>query len=159
LADIKKCSVDLSCNTTATCKLCSDGYALKDGYCLKCTYTDSNCTTCLSTNLQLCAKCITGFYLKSGACSKCADYCLACVGQAACSKCTDGYYLVLPDGSATGTCAACSTDCKTCSGIPSSCTSCYDKYVLEGSKCISVNRAVLSLVLGMDMGNMVDVMD
>lgn len=43
------CVVDFSCNSTASCLFCGEGYVLSNGNCIKCLNSDSNCIACLST--------------------------------------------------------------------------------------------------------------
>lgn len=51
---LNKCMVDMSCNATASCLICGDGYVLNAGNCLQCQTTDPNCLGCSSTDLTVC---------------------------------------------------------------------------------------------------------
>ena len=55
------------CDTTASCSVCYDGYALTGGKCVEKVSCPSNCAECDSSGV--CVKCNNGYVLKNGACA------------------------------------------------------------------------------------------
>jgi hypothetical protein len=65
--DIAKqtCTVDISCNSTATCIACPLNNVLVNGNCLTCNVADTNCDNCLASSPTTCSSCASGYYLSS----------------------------------------------------------------------------------------------
>ena len=112
----------LSCDDP--CTKCEDGYYLLGGSCSPC---DGNCMTCLR-NPTICTSCKVGYYLKGATClEQCVSNCRTC--SFPCFECKDGYY------EDEGLCSECSSNCKTCIGLESTCLSCYPGYGLIEEIC------------------------
>jgi hypothetical protein len=89
-----KCVSDPTCNQTSSCTFCNDGFVLNNGQCVQCKYTDTNCTSCLTSDVATCASCKFGFYLTENTCKACQAGCGNCVGASSCVTCNDGFYIV-----------------------------------------------------------------
>jgi hypothetical protein len=64
------CSLNLGCNSTATCSSCKSGFFLTNGTCLSCP-TIANCSYCDQYDSTKCASCVAGYFSSSGTCTKC----------------------------------------------------------------------------------------
>ncbi|KAE8301208.1 VSP [Giardia duodenalis] len=142
---------------TATCEKCGDGYFLFMGGCYK-TTDGPGSEICTKAEGGLCTECKTANGLfknpatpqKPGSeCILChdatnrngvmgVDNCLKCTapggntGAATCTECMAGTYK-----KSDTECAACHSDCATCSGAnQNQCTSCETGKYLKGTECV-----------------------
>lgn len=131
-------------------ELSSSSYSICHGNCRSCSaYTA--CTKCysgqvLARNSTCVAECPPGEYANvNSTCAVCARGCLTCeVEDTYCRSCAAGLFLTwdakcraeFADGELLylGAIAKCVSQCRTCSGRPSQCTSCFEpNYLLNGS--------------------------
>lgn len=61
--------------------------------------------------------------------------------------------------STTGECKKCDSECQTCTNNAITCLSCPPKFEMDGSRCVSVNKVTLKLVLNIPLSNLISVMD
>lgn len=132
-----ECVANTTCNTNSTCLVCPYGYAMLMANtntkltqnCSECNVS-SNCARCNISETSQCYTCPMGWYLNGSTCVKCMDGCSECISAKMCVMCSSGY-IQTQSGSVNGNmgtgllnCTLCLSPCATCSGSPSTCTSC-----------------------------------
>ncbi|KAL7712487.1 Protein serine/threonine kinase [Entamoeba marina] len=149
----KGCS--MCSKTNGYCTICLSGYYLSGYECLSCE-TSKHCVAnsgvCNPTNGD-CSQCISGYTLSGTSCFLCSNidsYCSTCSQTSyECISCSDPYILssdnlscsLCPEGQHKNnetTCEYCynSIDkCQLCSD-GSTCTKCYEPYVISNGKCV-----------------------
>jgi proprotein convertase subtilisin/kexin type 5 len=145
---------------------CPDGYYSSFGVCYQCNQPCASCATsannCLSCNSssafpflynsQCFSNCPTFYYNNSinGICYSCASLainCINCKNASSCNICDSGFvflngncYANTPNGyvNISGIAQTCTSNCATCSSVPSNCMSCSNSYYLYANTCISL---------------------
>lgn len=159
-----QCVADISCNSDSSCLVCPFGYNLLventavkiTQSCVQCN-TVSNCARCSMANTSECLSCPPGNYLSNGVCLSCPYGCSECISETMCTKCSyiEGF-IPQQSGSLQDNrvnqgwllnCIACSDNCNTCLGSPSTCTSCDFEYTLVGTVCVSDYNYLISVTL------------
>lgn len=165
------CSPDTSCNANANCQVCPFGFSWVNANiagtvsqtCLACN-TSSNCARCSVSNTSQCLSCPLGSFLSNGACTGCPSGCAKCLSNNFCAYCAMGFvaqqsgYMLdnsasLYGNSATGplTCLPCVAPCASCTGSPTTCTSCQSGFTLQAPACLSSFNFQVNVVLGVTM--------
>jgi hypothetical protein len=134
-----------------------------DPSCRTCSLTSTNCTACnitsalpyLSTTNASVGSCLQtcpySYYgdLTDGLCLSCVPLgigCTNCSSPTSCYSCSTAYIyylstclLVPPSGyyNNSGYASPCSSQCATCQGLASNCTSCLGNLSLSGSQCVN----------------------
>ena len=161
---------------TGTC-VCGNGYYLNSAgqcavcsvtLCGACTANTASCSQCVplavfvdpATPVNGCA-CIAGYYRSGNTCLKCAPGCQNCTTGTQCTTCVansntrqnttlncaclPGYYEVNQP-----VCPACSSECLTCVGTSTNCTSCNTTGFFNqvGTTCQCANGYFLAIVNG-----------
>ena len=83
----------------------------------------------------------------------CPYTCATCISTKQCLTCKDGYTSTPTSVIGSGfSCLACSSECATCLNSIYKCTSCADKYVMKGWRCIKKYRfmIIVRLIATMD---------
>lgn len=156
-----QCVASTSCNNNSGCTVCPFGFAIMmnnnnvrlNQSCVQCT-ASSNCARCNVSAPAQCYSCLSGSYLNGTICSSCASGCSQCISLNMCTMCALGFIPqqsgTLLGNAATGvlTCTACTTNCATCLGSPSTCTSCISGFTLNGVVCTSNFNFQVSITLG-----------
>ena len=142
------------CRACATnCRKCDQGGpgTCDDGECYvgyqklqgqtNCTTCLRGCSSCSTTDLNVCLNCPNGQFGTPGTCSYCDANCLTCSSSATtCTSCSPGSTLV------NSTCYVLPQNCFALSTVDASCSACFQGYILSNGACvfnISCNTTVV----------------
>lgn len=123
----------MKCNNNGAGKCdvggCENGFLQMTGS-TECITCFAGCTTCDTTDPNICLDCGDYKFLKNSKCFSCGTNCLSCTSATTCTKCIPGYLV-----NSNGACAVPPGPPCTQFNLAFACTACTDGFELTGGAC------------------------